>query len=189
MKKLFLIGDSIRMGYEPFVRQNLEGKAEIYSPPENCRFTQYTLRYLHEWTATVPADEIDLVHWNNGLWDINQLYGDENLTPLDVYIAFLRRIANRIKILMPKAQIIFALTTPVIEEQNNPVSVISNNDINKYNDAASRLMAELNIPVNDLYGAASTFPQSLYRDRLHFTEEGYKLLADHVTDMCIQWIS
>ena len=53
VKKIFLIGDSIRFGapgsegYGIFVKQKLEGMAEVYAPDENCRFAQYTLRYLH----------------------------------------------------------------------------------------------------------------------------------------------
>ncbi|WP_257968099.1 hypothetical protein [Peribacillus deserti] len=36
MKKVLLLGDSIRMGYEPFVREALEGKAEVTAPEENA---------------------------------------------------------------------------------------------------------------------------------------------------------
>ena len=49
MKKIFLIGDSIRFGapnspgYGVFVKEKLQDKAIVYAPNENCRFTQYTL--------------------------------------------------------------------------------------------------------------------------------------------------
>ena len=52
MKNIYLIGDSIRFGapgsdgYGMHVKEKLQGKANVYAPNENCRFAQYTLRYL-----------------------------------------------------------------------------------------------------------------------------------------------
>ena len=51
MKKIVLLGDSIRLGYEAYVREALSGVAEIYAPTENCRFAQYFFRYAHEWKS------------------------------------------------------------------------------------------------------------------------------------------
>ena len=58
MKKVVLIGDSIRLGYEKFVKDSLEGVAEVFSPDENCRFTLYLMRYIHEYIkdGVLPAD-------------------------------------------------------------------------------------------------------------------------------------
>ena len=127
MKKIFLIGDSIRYGayactpkspgYGVFVKEKLQNKAIVYAPNENCRFTQYTLRYLHEWANDVPnKEEIDLVHWNNGLWDVLRLFGDEPFTEINYYGETLKRIYRRIRLLFPNAKIIFALSTSVKEE-------------------------------------------------------------------------
>jgi len=35
MKKIVLIGDSIRLGYETYVKEALAGVAEVFSPKEN----------------------------------------------------------------------------------------------------------------------------------------------------------
>ena len=37
MKKIVLLGDSIRLGYEAYVREALGGVAEFYSPKEYHR--------------------------------------------------------------------------------------------------------------------------------------------------------
>lgn len=125
MKKMFLIGDSIRFGlakegreygYGYYVKKKLKGAAEVYQPDENCRFLQYTLRYLHEWAGKAPLGEIDVVHWNNGLWDLLHMFGDEVFTSPSLYEELLIRVYNRIKYLFPRTKIIFALNTPVIEE-------------------------------------------------------------------------
>ena len=48
MKKIILIGDSIRLGYDKYVKDALEGVAEVYYPNDSARFSEYTLRYLSE---------------------------------------------------------------------------------------------------------------------------------------------
>ena len=70
MKKILLIGDSIRQGYSHYVRLAFEGVAEIYEPQENCRFTTYILITLLDWINELKCgDGVDLIHWNAGLWD------------------------------------------------------------------------------------------------------------------------
>ena len=48
MKKIILIGDSIRQGYDKYVKMAFEGVAEVYYPTDNCRFTTYILRHISE---------------------------------------------------------------------------------------------------------------------------------------------
>lgn len=69
MKNILLLGDSIRQGYESFARDKLQGRANVFFPMENGRFAQYTLRALSEWKESLALPQIDIVHWNNGLWD------------------------------------------------------------------------------------------------------------------------
>ena len=91
MKQIFLLGDSIRMGsqgttgYEPFLRQKSLGAWVCHSPQENCQFAQYALRHVHQWAEGCPAGEIDLVIFNCGLWDVLRMFGDDPLTPPEVY--------------------------------------------------------------------------------------------------------
>ena len=49
MKKIVLIGDSIRMGYDKYIKDSLAGKAEVFYPTENCKFAEYILRFAHGW--------------------------------------------------------------------------------------------------------------------------------------------
>ena len=84
MKKIVLIGDSIRLGYEKYVKEAFEGVAEVYSPTENCRFAEYTLRFATDWKSKGqwPGD-VDVVHWNAGLWDVLELFGDDGTGVFD----------------------------------------------------------------------------------------------------------
>ena len=73
--KVLLLGDSIRMGYCGHVKELMQGKAEVFYPTDNGRFLQYTLRELQDWKANLRLDgnDVDVVHWNNGLWDVGHL--------------------------------------------------------------------------------------------------------------------
>ena len=199
MKSIYLIGDSIRFGashtsaynftspgYERYVREKLRGTANVFGPEENCRFAQYTLRFLHKWAGTVPAGQIDVVHWNNGLWDAVRLFDDEPLTPIDVYVSFLERIHKRIGLLFPNAKIVFALTTPVLEAKQSRIHGRRNSDIEAYNRAAAELMQKLNVPVNDLYSLAAGFDDLCWADATHFSEKGCSALADQVAAACMK---
>lgn len=188
MKNIYLIGDSIRFGsatspgYEIYVKEKLDGKCNVYSPDENCRFAQYTLRALCDWAGLVDADEISVVHWNNGLWDVLRLHGDEPLTPIEVYVHMLERVFKKLKLLFPKAEIIFALTTPVIETAAPKGWRRYNAEIEEYNNAAQELMDKLGVKINDLYSIAKKFDDSYYADWTHFNEKGAKILADAVIE-------
>ena len=68
--KILLIGDSIRKGYDEYIRMVFDGIAEVYYHDENSRFTTYIIRQLYEWKSLIGCgDDVDLVHWNAGLWD------------------------------------------------------------------------------------------------------------------------
>ena len=97
MKKIVLIGDSIRLGYEKYVKEGLAGVAEVFSPAENCRFAEYTLRFAHEWKSKGEwQTDADVVHWNVGLWDVIRIFDDEPLTPKCAYENFIRRLSLRV---------------------------------------------------------------------------------------------
>lgn len=197
MKNVFLIGDSIRYGAKPvspgygvYVKEMLEGKANVYSPNENCRFAEYTLRGLFDWERRLKKEniKIDFIHWNNGLWDVLRLHGDEPLTPCDIYVYYLRRIHAMLTKLFPDAKIVFALSTAILEEKASPDFYRYNADIERYNAAARVLMDELGVPVNDLYSVSKNMDDSLHCDWVHFGEEGSKILAKAVTDKILEFI-
>ncbi len=69
MKKILLIGDSIRKGYDAYVRERMANLANVYFPEENCTFTTNILRFLHVWTDNLKLYEADAVHFNAGASD------------------------------------------------------------------------------------------------------------------------
>lgn len=169
MKKIVLIGDSIRMGYDKYVKQALSDTAEVFYPDENCRFAEYVLRFVHEWKSrgNWPTD-VDLVHWNAGLWDVCEIFGDEPLTPIELYKNLIRRIDQRLRFLFPNAKMVFALSTAVIEEQYGEGFKRTNSVINAYNDAAKEALSDTDTVFNDLYSVTENCPRECCSDMTHF---------------------
>ena len=182
-KKVLLIGDSIRMGYDKYVKNYLSDSCEVYYPKDNCRFAQYTLRHLSDWKSGFNGDDLDLIHWNVGLWDTLELYNDGCLTPPEFYAFFIEKICKRIKVLFPKAKVIFATSTPVIESRfTEPhFSKRLNSNVKKYNNIAVEICQKHGFAVNDLYSLVENVPEEYYSDMTPlYTPEGTQLLTDAV---------
>lgn len=182
MKKVVLIGDSIRMGYVDYVRDALAGVAEVYSPEENCRYSLNVLRFAHEWKKKGAwPDDVDLVHWNAGLWDALELFGDEPLMPLDAYERVISRIDARLRMLFPQAKMVFATSTTVLEDRCTPDFRRRNATIRAYNEAALRALAPSDTVINDLYATTARCPESFHSDAVHYyTPEGTERIGGQV---------
>lgn len=182
MKKIVLIGDSIRMGYDKYVKDALAHTAEVFYPDENCKFAEYVLRFVHEWKDRGAwGDNVDLVHWNAGLWDVLELFGDAPLTSLAYYEEVIGRIDRRLRMLFPRANMVFATSTSVVEAMADPTFRRHNATIEAYNAAARRALASTDTVINDLYTLTSAAPQSLHSDFVHFnTPEGTALIGGQV---------
>jgi hypothetical protein len=183
MKKIVLLGDSIRLGYEKFIKDSLEGVAEVYSPAVNNKFTINLMRYLHGYVGPdgLPSDA-DLVHWNAGLWDVINMVGDDlPLTPPDAYADLIKRINKRIHWCFPKAKIVFATSTAVVEEGYTGTVRRFNKDIENYNKIALDALNGTDTVINDLYSITKDIPSECRSDMTHFnTEQGVKTLGGRV---------
>ena len=180
MKKIILIGDSIRQGYDRYVKMALEGVAEVYYTDDNCRFTTYILRQLYDWKNEWKCgDDVDLIHWNVGLWDCFTLFDGEMLLPIEDYVRNLHRICRMMKELYPNAKMIFATSTPVRELYK--VQIRRNCDIEAYNAAAVEVVQQYGAEINDLYGLMKDTPDSYHSDFTHYyTKEATQLITDQV---------
>ena len=107
---VLLLGDSIRMSYQPKVARLLAGKAEVVGPTDNCQYSLYTLSSLNRWIGTLGQP--DLIHWNNGLHDCGHNPGRSPVQiPADMYRANLEFVYNQLTALT--SSVIWATSTPV----------------------------------------------------------------------------
>ena len=179
MKKVTLLGDSIRqIGYGTRVPELLGEDYEVFQPEENCRFVKYTLRMLFDYRAQIEGS--DVIHWNNGLWDITTgLFDDgEPFTSEQEYVENMLRVAKEMKKLGKR--IIFATITPV----HNEYVYNKNSVIQRYNELIVPKLQEMGIEINDLH---ATVMQDLYKyigqDQIHLSPEGIEICAKQVADI------
>jgi hypothetical protein len=110
MKRVILVGDSIRKGYREVVARELSGLAEVWSPDGNCKDSRSVLHNLEEW---VISRRPDVLHLNCGLHDIKTDFGGEDTAvSLDDYGSNLRAICRLLNGL-DGCTAIWAATTPV----------------------------------------------------------------------------
>lgn len=173
--KITLLGDSIcKIGYGPLVPSLLGDDFEVYQPEDNCRFSKFTLRGLWDWKEKMAGSRI--VHWNNGLWDICDVFGDGPFSNPDEYCQNMLRIADIL--LARHEKVIFATTTPV-----NPLHPYNRNErIIEYNRLIVPLLEEKGILINDLHALVVPHVDEYIReDLIHLTDAGARACAQQTT--------
>jgi len=183
-KKVLIIGDSISIGYTPYVAELLASVAEVVHNPGNGGDTENIRAHLDEWLAQAPAQ---LVHFNAGLHDIKVTRGGTaNQVPLERYRRNLSWIVERLQ--ATGAVLIWASTTPVIESWHQARKEFDryNRDVEAYNAAAEEIVSAAGIPIDDLHAAvASAGPEKLMTpDGAHYTDPAYRMLGQVVAE-CI----
>ena len=177
MIKVALLGDSIRqIGYGTKVPSLLGDEYSVWQPNDNCRFALYTLRGMFDWRAQLEG--CDVIHWNKGLWDVCELFGDGPFTEPTYYIETMLRIAG---ILQKYARrVIFATTTPVLPANAHNKNVV----IADYNRIIVPKLEALGIAIDDLYSIVYPKLDEYIRtdDNIHLTEAGIDACAAAVAD-------
>jgi lysophospholipase L1-like esterase len=188
LPKVVLVGDSIRMGYAPLVAERLAGKAIVISAKANGEDTANVLRNLDEWVINErPA----VVHINAGLHDL-KAKDKSYQVPLVEYERNLNTILERIRT-GTKAKIIFATTTPILDDLHARRKVGFNRfqaDVQKYNAAAISVMKRAGVPINDLHQIVEDGGKEklMTGDGTHYTQQGYETLAAAVTENILQML-
>jgi len=181
--RVMLLGDSIRMSYQPIVAQMLEGTAEVVGPEENGQYGLYTLASLERWLGQLGRP--DVVHWNNGIHDSghNPVRSPVQI-PVEMYGAILEFILQRLR--ETGARIIWATSTPVHPERPFRDDQWSwrNEEIDEYNRVALEVMTRHGIAINDLHAVVgSDVDRYLSEDQLHLSEEGQRVCAEAVVEV------
>lgn len=190
LPRVFLIGDSIRIGYCKTVRTRLEGKAEVLFPDDNCRFSQYILTCLHGWKHMYDGESIDLVLFNSGHWDVAHWNGDEKpLNNVEVYAENIGRIIDMIRRLYPAAKVAFLTTTPMNPDGSQGVNPRTTEEIAVRNAAACAVCKQKDTPVLDLFDYMKDWDSTMYRDYCHLTDKGFQLLGTYVASFAERLLS
>ena len=185
-KMLYSIGDSISLGYLVVLVQSLAETYAVMHCPANAGPSTRIAESLDDWLAGYDPDVVLL---NCGLHDVARKEDDQPATPADQYEANLRDIVERLQGLAYSPRLIWARTTPVIDQRHQAVKLFGrgNEDVIAYNEIADAVMAEMDVESIDLYGVVmDNDPEALLApDGVHFTPEGYQVLGQAIADYLV----
>jgi uncharacterized sulfatase len=190
--KVLILGDSISIGYTPFVREMLSKEAEVFRPmkndkPENCAGTDKGIRAIDRWLA-IDGGRWDVVHVNFGLHDLKHVDAQTGANSNDAndplqtdpvgYENQLREILGKVK--ATGAKVIVCTTTPV-PEGSKPLRETTSPPI--YNEIAKKIAEENGFAVNDLFEFANSRLDKIQKPaNVHFKKKGSKVLAGAVVE-------
>ncbi len=177
--RVLLIGDSILSGYLKRATALLDGKVYVDAWINPYCQSEHLNKLLAEVLEHGPYD---VVHFNMGLhgWPEGRIKPGtfEPLTKAYVQV---------LKAKLPNAKLIWASSTPVTV-QGKPTELES--DINPiiidHNRMAAKVMAEMNVPVNDFYTLLVNRRELARGDRFHWTAPAYDLLAGTVVESVLR---
>ena len=192
--RVVVAGDSTRMrnlngtGYGVAAYQSLKRVADIIHIPFNMGGTVSWRRHLDTWLAVVGGFEI--AHINAGLHDLAFGIAKDAAwhQSLEQYRGSLIWIIETLR-RHGVEHIVWGLCTPVVEEwhNNNPNRAIGrrNSDIIAYNEAASEVMRDLGVQVNDLYTPLfnAGVEKCILPDGVHLSTYGSRIAGDLVSDI------
>ena len=186
--KILIVGDSISLGYTPYVREDLQGIAEVYHNRGNAQHTGTGLDSIETWIGT---KDWDIIQFNWGLWDLCYRHPDSKTQgnrdkvhgtityELEDYGKNLDSIVQWMKA-KSDAKLIFVTTTYVPEDEAGRYQ----EDAIRYNQLAKRIMEENGVVINDIYEASRRIHRHYGKDSgdVHYLPEGYRALAKEITD-------
>ncbi len=189
--RVLILGDSISIGYTPFVKKALEDSVFVTRPmrgnrAENCAGTDSGIKNIDRW-LTLSGGNWDVIHFNFGLHDLKHVDGktgqnsnkaeDPLQSSPEEYERQMRAIVAKLK--ATGAKLVFCTTTPV-PEGCKPLRETTSPGV--YNEIAVRIAKENGIAVNDLYTFANSRLEEIQRPaNVHFTAKGSELFAGEVT--------
>lgn len=192
LPNVLLIGDSISIGYTVPVRKLLDGKANVFRPPTNCRYSSFGVANVKSWLG---ARRWDVIHFNWGIWDTHYLLNGELVrtavesqhAPGELKIRatetqYLDNLKQILAILeKTDAALVWASTTPVMSRTGERFEHIA-----QYNRAAAKLMNERDIEIDDLYSFVLPHTAKWQTaDKVHYNQLGNAELGKKVAT-CIE---
>jgi len=194
LPRVLLLGDSISIGYTPYVQKMLEGEAVVLRPmnaaktrAENCQGTNHGVASVDRWLK-IDGGNWDVIHVNFGLHDIKRVdpksgkasanADHPRQADLETYEKQLREIVG--KLVKTDAAVIVCTTTPYpagTKPHRDP------DDEKRYNAAAMKIAKEFDLQVDNLAEFARPKLDEIQRPvNVHFSPEGSQQLAGKVVE-------
>ena len=185
LPKVLIIGDSISIGYTPYVKRQLKDEVTLSHNPGNAAHTGTGLAKIDAWLGDTRWD---LIHFNWGLHDLcyrnpnakqqgnrDKVNGTITNTP-EQYEKNLDQLVTRLA--KTGATLLWASTTLVPEGEAGRIA----GDDKKYNEVAARVMKKHGVAIDDLHALSATFAADLFvkAGDVHYKPAGYQKLGTQV---------
>lgn len=189
LPRVLLIGDSILNGYANTVIHRLNGKAYVdYWVTPACQ----SERFNQMLALVLTNGPYDVIHINLGLHGFQRdrvvkgmaekqpRIPDGQFEPLTKSLVEVMRKEN------PRGKIIWASTTPIsLRDKPAELDPVSNPIIIEHNRMAAKVMAEMGVPVNDLY-TLSVNRLDLKENDFHWKDGAKKLQGEAVANAVLK---
>ncbi len=186
LPNILIIGDSISLGYTPFVVKLLAGKANVLHAPGNNQGTTHGLTGIKEWLKPPMDKPWAVIHFNWGLHDLKHVDAatkansnkaeDPPQADLATYTSNMTTLTS--ELVATGAQLIFATTTPYpdgVSPFRDPA------DAARYNAAARSVVSKHQITINDLHDfIAPKLGELQLPKNVHFKPAGSEAMAGEV---------
>lgn len=194
LPKILIIGDSISIGYTPFVQEKLDSKALVFHNAGNAQHTGTGIKKIEEW---IGDENWDVIQFNWGLWDLcyrhpnSKVQGNRdkvNGTITYTLEDYASNLDSLVRILKSKtdAKLIFVTTSYVPENEAGRFQ----RDAKQYNKAAKKIMKKHSVIVNDIYKKSREIHQEFGKgnDDVHYQNEGYQALGSIISEFIVNEI-
>ncbi|XP_031573469.1 uncharacterized protein LOC116307378 [Actinia tenebrosa] len=185
-KKCLVIGDSVSIGYTPWLETSLQNLCQVYHAPWDTADggaldTKYAVECLSLFLASNVLQKIqyDVIVFNFGIHDVNYDGFPEEFTDEKMYRKNLISIKESLQATGSKMG--YVLTTPI------PYNITINDRVKRYNTVARQVMASGQpVPTADLYNwvvlvcGEPPYNSCVIADKQpspHYTRQGYKYLS------------
>ena len=187
--RVLLIGDSILNGYANTVIKRLAGNAYVdYWVTPACQSEGFNKMLA----MVLKNGPYDVIHINLGLHGFQKdrmVKGQaekQPRIPMDQFEPLTKAFVEVMRKENPQGKIIWASTTQIsLRDKPTELDPLSNPLIVEHNRLAAKVMAEMNVPVNDLYTLMST-RLDLKQNDFHWKDAAKKIQGDAVADCVLK---
>ena len=171
-KRILFIGDSIISGAKPFLKElfNDEYYTDFFL---SSRAIESEL-YKKELFMNLSYCEYDFIFFNHGL------HGGYMTDK--IYEEHYKKTILKIKEVQKKAKLVLGLSTPVTNGIHKNEYRKFNDEVLKRNEAVKRISKKYDIHLIDCYTLVDKNTDIKSDDGYHYTDEGYKIIADKIAE-------
>jgi lysophospholipase L1-like esterase len=179
LPRVLLIGDSITQGYYDNVAALVKGKANVARLTTSSSLGDPAL--LGQVKMVLSQYKFDVIHFNNGLHGFG--YTEQE------YAKAFPELLSLFKHYAKGSKLVWATTTPMADAQKPGQFSPQTERVQARNRIAAKLVAEANIPVDDLFSLTFKHHEYICPDHVHHTEQGKAAQAAQVSKCLLEQFS